>query len=48
MKSTPKPMRLKKRGKGVVAVPARRLPKLTVAQVRDTLKRVRGSRRRPA
>ena len=35
------PMRLKKRGKGVVAVPDARLPALTAEQVRDTLERVR-------
>ena len=37
----PTPMRLKKRGKGVVAVPDARLPTLTAEQVRDTLERVR-------
>jgi AbrB family looped-hinge helix DNA binding protein len=35
------PMRLKKRGKGVVAVPERRLPELTADQVRETLERLR-------
>ncbi len=35
------PMRLKKRGKGVVAVPDAKLPLLTAEQVRDTLERVR-------
>ena len=35
------PMQLKKRGKGVVAVPDAELPPLTVEQVRDTLERVR-------
>ena len=35
------PMRLKKRGRGVVAVPATALPVLTADQVRDTLERVR-------
>lgn len=35
------PMRLKKRGKGVVAVPDAGLPVLTADQVRDTLERVR-------
>lgn len=35
------PMRLKKRGKGVVAVPDAGLPALTADQVRDTLERVR-------
>ena len=34
-------MQLKKRGKGVVAVPDAELPPLTVEQVRDTLERVR-------
>jgi AbrB family looped-hinge helix DNA binding protein len=37
----PTPMRLARRGKGVVAVPAKRLPTLTAEQVRDTLERVR-------
>jgi AbrB family looped-hinge helix DNA binding protein len=37
----PTPMRLKKRGRGVVAVPATDLPPLTAEQVRDTLERVR-------
>lgn len=35
------PMQLKKRGKGLVAVPDAELPPLTVDQVRDTLERVR-------
>jgi AbrB family looped-hinge helix DNA binding protein len=35
------PMQLRKRGKGVVAVPDAELPPLTVDQVRDTLERVR-------
>ena len=35
------PMQLKKRGKGVVAVPDAELPPLAVEQVRDTLERVR-------
>jgi AbrB family looped-hinge helix DNA binding protein len=35
------PMRLKKRGKGVVAVPERQLPELTADQVRETLERLR-------
>ena len=35
------PMRLKKRGKGLVAVPEAQLPPLTAEQVRDTLERVR-------
>ena len=34
-------MRLKKRGKGLVAVPEDSLPPLTTEQVRDTLERVR-------
>jgi AbrB family looped-hinge helix DNA binding protein len=34
-------MQLKKRGKGVVAVPAGPLPRLTADEVRDTLERVR-------
>ena len=37
----PTPMQLKKRGKGVVAVPDAELPALTAQQVRDTLARVR-------
>lgn len=37
----PTPMRLKKRGKGVVAVPDAQLPALTADQVRDVLERVR-------
>ena len=37
----PTPMRLKKRGKGVVAVPNAELPALTADQVRDTLERIR-------
>lgn len=37
----PTPMRLKKRGKGVVAVPQEQLPALTAEQVRETLERVR-------
>ena len=37
----PTPMRLKKRGKGVVAVPQDELPALTADQVRETLDRVR-------
>jgi len=35
------PMQLKKRGKGMVAVPGADLPPLTAEQVRDTLERVR-------
>ncbi len=38
--------RLKKRGKGVVAVPDTDLPQLTAEQVRDTLERVRRGNRR--
>ena len=37
----PTPVQLKKRGKGVVAVPHAELPALTAEQVRDTLERVR-------
>jgi AbrB family looped-hinge helix DNA binding protein len=37
----PTPMQLKKRGKGVVAVPKEALPELTTEQVRDALERVR-------
>ena len=35
------PMRLQKRGKGVVAVPDAELPTLTADQVRETMERVR-------
>lgn len=35
------PMKLQKRGKGVVAVPDVELPTLTADQVRETLERVR-------
>jgi AbrB family looped-hinge helix DNA binding protein len=35
------PMQLKRRGKGLVAVPATKLPVLTAEEVRDTLERVR-------
>jgi len=35
------PMRLKKRGKGVVAVPDTELPMLTAEIVRETLERIR-------
>jgi AbrB family looped-hinge helix DNA binding protein len=38
---TSTPMRLKKRGRGVVAVPETKLPTLTAVQVRETLERVR-------
>ena len=37
----PTPMRLKRRGKAVVAVPEAELPALTAEQVRETLERVR-------
>ena len=37
----PTPLRLKKRGKGVVAVPDRPIPPLTAELVRETLERVR-------
>lgn len=37
----PTPMKLKRRGKGVVAVPQEKLPPLTSEQVRETLERVR-------
>jgi len=37
----PTPMRLKKRGKGPVAIPESSLPPLTAEQVRDTLERIR-------
>ncbi len=35
------PMALQRRGKGVVAVPDTELPKLTSAEVRETLERIR-------
>ena len=35
------PMVLKRKGKGVVAVPQHKLPTLTAVQVRETLERVR-------
>ena len=35
------PMRLKKRGRRLVAVPEESLPPLTAEQVRDTLERIR-------
>lgn len=35
------PMTLRKRGRGVVAVPEAELPKLTSAEVRETLERIR-------
>ena len=37
----PTPMQLKKRGKGIVAVPDRAVPPLTAELVRETLERVR-------
>ena len=37
----PTPMQLRKRGKGVVAVPDVALPALTADQVRETLERIR-------
>ena len=37
----PTPMRLRRRGKGLVAVPDIELPALSVDQVRETLERVR-------
>lgn len=37
----PTPLKLLKRGKGVVAVPATNLPKLTADQVRETIERIR-------
>jgi len=35
------PMRLMRRGKGLVAIPEAKLPPLTAEQVRDTLERIR-------
>lgn len=37
----PTPVKLLKRGKGVVAVPTTNLPKLTADQVRETIERIR-------
>jgi len=37
----PTPMKLTRRGKGVVAVPDTELPPLTAEQVRETLERIR-------
>jgi AbrB family looped-hinge helix DNA binding protein len=37
----PTPVHLKKRGKGVVAVPERKLPTLTAEQVREALEQTR-------
>jgi hypothetical protein len=39
-------MRLKKRGKGMVAVPQGKLPALSAEKVRETLERVRRQRTR--
>jgi AbrB family looped-hinge helix DNA binding protein len=41
IEAAPTPMRLVKRGKGVVGVPESALPLLTAEAVRDTLERVR-------
>jgi hypothetical protein len=41
IEAAPTPMKLKKRGKGVVAVPEQELPPLTREQVRETLERIR-------
>ena len=38
---TATPVKLLKRGRGVVAVPETKLPPLTAEQVRDTLERIR-------
>lgn len=38
---SPTPIQLKKRGKGMVAVPDTELPVLTADQVRDTLEQIR-------
>lgn len=37
----PTPMRLEKRGKGMVAVPQAKLPPLSADEVRETLERLR-------
>ena len=37
----PTPMRLEKRGKGIVAVPQSKLPPLSAEEVRETLERLR-------
>ena len=37
----PTPLELKKRGKGVVAVPLAELPRLTAEKVREALERIR-------
>jgi len=39
--AAPTPVKLEKRGKGVVAVPAGELPELTAEQVRETLEQLR-------
>ncbi len=41
IEAAPTPMRLKRRGRSVVAVPHRRLPVLTAEQVRETVERMR-------
>lgn len=41
IESAPMAIRLRKRGKGVIAVPDAELPVLTAEQVRDTLERAR-------
>jgi len=41
LEAAPTPMKLRKRGKGSVAVPDEKLPPLTADQVRDTLERIR-------
>lgn len=41
VEALPTPVRLVKRGKGVVAVPGRQLPTLTAEEVREALEAVR-------
>ena len=41
IEAVPTPMKLKRRGRGVVAVPEAELPPLTREQVRETLERMR-------
>jgi AbrB family looped-hinge helix DNA binding protein len=41
IEAAPTAMNLKKRGKGLVAVPEEKLPSLTEQQVRETLERIR-------
>jgi AbrB family looped-hinge helix DNA binding protein len=41
IEAQPTPMKLIRRGKGVVAVPDTKLPPLTGEQVRETLERIR-------